>query len=53
MHYINPNSTTALGVVFTALAIVCVTVRFYGWHTFSRNVEIDDILIIPATVSDV
>lgn len=51
MTYVNKSSVSAIGIIFPVLAIISLAIRASGWRRYSRNIEIDDILIIPAAVS--
>lgn len=48
MTYVNKGSVTAIGIIFPVLVIISLAIRAYGWRRYSRNVEIDDLFIIPA-----
>ncbi|PWY95511.1 hypothetical protein BO94DRAFT_619931 [Aspergillus sclerotioniger CBS 115572] len=50
MTYINTGSITAIGIIFSVLAIISFAIRASGWRRYPRNLEIDDILIIPAAL---
>ncbi|THC93706.1 hypothetical protein EYZ11_006817 [Aspergillus tanneri] len=50
MTYVNKSSVTAIGIVFPVLVMISLAARACGWRKYSRNLEIDDILIVPAAL---
>ena len=49
--YVTKGSMTAVGLLFPALAVMSLALRAYGSRGNRRKLGIDDILIIPAGVS--
>ena len=50
-RYVNFGSVTAIGVIFPVLGLAALATRIYGRVKYTRSVDIDDVLIIPAAVS--
>lgn len=51
--YVNKGSVTAIGIIFPVFAAIALTLRIYAIKLLRRGMNIDDILIIPATVSSI
>lgn len=50
-HYVNFASVTAIGIIFPVLGLIALGIRIYGRVKYTRSLDIDDVLIIPAAVS--
>lgn len=51
MAYVDTAALTAIGILFPIFTIASVVLRGVAWRQQRRNIEIDDVLIIPAAVS--
>lgn len=45
------GAVTAVGVLFSVIAIFCLGVRIYSNRRYQKSIELDDWLIAPAFVS--
>ncbi|KAM3413834.1 hypothetical protein BST61_g10513 [Cercospora zeina] len=49
-HYVNFASVAAIGIIFPVLGLVALGIRIYGRVKYTRSLDIDDVLIIPAAI---
>ncbi|GIZ48692.1 hypothetical protein CKM354_001174200 [Cercospora kikuchii] len=49
-HYVNFASVTAIGIIFPVLGLIALGIRIYGRVKYTRSLDIDDVLIIPAAI---
>ncbi|KAF2206741.1 hypothetical protein CERZMDRAFT_103041 [Cercospora zeae-maydis SCOH1-5] len=49
-HYVNFASVAAIGIIFPVLGLFALGIRIYGRVKYTRSLDIDDVLIIPAAI---
>ncbi|KAI5363628.1 hypothetical protein Slin14017_G055920 [Septoria linicola] len=48
--YVNFASVTAIGIIFPVLGLIALGVRVFGRVKYTKVIDIDDVLIIPAAI---
>lgn len=53
MTYVTEGTITAIGILFPCLAVISFAVRLQAQRRYSKGIEIDGMLAIPAGVSGI